>query len=351
MLNLWGTSIEEMSVHQVGNKSKEEGVYLSESTHELNTELISHLNEFFFKPFRDKEESYNQFYHDTDISFNELYNLAKGIFNAPESFHEYSKKIAEHLYSVSDHPHIIPGEIYITLLNDITLDNQPVQAIGIFKSEVPRSFMKFLRNNNSMIIDLDKGVYLEKLDKGAIIFNIEEDSGYKVLHHDSNRYDAKYWIDSFLNITPKQDGIFHTKTYLKLCEDFSNDVVFKNEDQKEQIKFLNKSVDFFAKNDEFVEDDFINNVIDNPSYQNEFKDYTEKFKDDYKIEDFNNFAIANDAVTTMRRKFKNVINLDTNFEIKLNFTDENSNHNIEKGYDEEREMYYYLVYFNEEKKK
>jgi len=53
----------------------------------------------------------------------------------------------------------------------------------------------------------------------------------------------------------------------------------------------------------------------------------------------------------MRKKFKNVINLDTNFEIKLNFTDDNSNNFIEKGYDEDKGMYYYLVYFNEEKKK
>ena len=351
MLNLYGTSIEEMSVHQVGNKSKDEGMFLSKEHYSLDTELISHLNDFFFKPFIKQEESYLQFSHDEDLSFNEIYNLVKGIFNAPDSFHDYSRKIAEYLYSKSEHPHIIAGEVYITLLNDISLDNELVQGVGIFKSEIPRSFMKFHKDGDNLMIDVEQGVYLEKLDKGAIIFNVETESGFKVLTHDTNRYDAKYWTESFLNISPKQDEIFQTKKYLKLCEDFSKDVVFPNEDQKEQIKFLNKSVDYFAKNDEFTEDEFISQVIENPAYQTEFNDYKEKFKEDYKIEDFSNFAIANDAVTNMRRKFKNIINLDTNFEIKLNFTDDNSNDLIEKGYDEEKGMYYYLVYFNEEKKK
>jgi len=285
MLNLYGTSIEEMSVHQVGNKSKEEGMFLSEKPYHLDTELTSHIRDYFFKPFISQEENYQQFFHETDLEFNEIYSLAKDIFSDPESFHENSKKITEFLYSKSEHPHIIAGEVYITLLNDISLDNEMIQGIGIFKSEIPRGFMKFRKENNNLLIDIEQGIYLEKLDKGAIIFNKESESGFKVLTHDSNRYDAKYWIEDFLNINPKQDEIFQTKKYLKLCEDFSKDIVFPNEDQKEQIKFLNKSVDFFAKNDNFVEDEFINQVIENPAYQNEFKDYKNKFQEDYKIEE------------------------------------------------------------------
>ena len=226
MLNLYGTSIEEMSVHQVGNKSKDEGMFLSKDHYTLGTELTSHLNDFFFKPFIKQEETYQQFSHDTDLGFNEVYNLVKEIFNNTDSFHEQSIKITEFLYSKSEHPHIIAGEVYVTLLNDVSLDNEMVQAVGIFKSEIPRSFMKFRKDDENLMIDVEQGVFLEKLDKGAIIFNVESESGYKVLTHDTNRYDAKYWTESFLNIAPKQDEIFQTKKYLKLCEDFSKDVVF-----------------------------------------------------------------------------------------------------------------------------
>ena len=63
------------------------------------------------------------------------------------------------------------------------------------------------------------------------------------------------------------------------------------------------------------------------------------------------FAIANTAVTAARKKIKNVINLDTNIQIKLDFINpESADKFVEKGWDEEKQMYYYLVYFNKEQK-
>ena len=52
-----------------------------------------------------------------------------------------------------------------------------------------------------------------------------------------------------------------------------------------------------------------------------------------------------------REKIKNVINLDTNIQIKLDFINsESADKFVEKGWDEEKQMYYYLVYFNKEHK-
>lgn len=64
-----------------------------------------------------------------------------------------------------------------------------------------------------------------------------------------------------------------------------------------------------------------------------------------------NFPISNPAVTDARKKIKNVINLDTNIQIKLDFVNtESAEKFVEKGWDEEKQMYYYLVYFNKEQK-
>ena len=64
-----------------------------------------------------------------------------------------------------------------------------------------------------------------------------------------------------------------------------------------------------------------------------------------------NFDIANKAVSDARKKIKNVINLDTNIQIKMDFINpESAERFVEKGWDEERQMYYYLVYFNKEQK-
>ena len=64
-----------------------------------------------------------------------------------------------------------------------------------------------------------------------------------------------------------------------------------------------------------------------------------------------NFDISNKAVSDTRKKIKNVINLDTNIQIKMDFINpESAQKFVEKGWDEERQMYYYLVYFNKEQK-
>jgi hypothetical protein len=63
------------------------------------------------------------------------------------------------------------------------------------------------------------------------------------------------------------------------------------------------------------------------------------------------FPIANAAVYDARKSIKNVINLDTHIQIKMDFINpESAEKYVEKGWDEEKQMYYYLVYFNKEQK-
>ena len=51
------------------------------------------------------------------------------------------------------------------------------------------------------------------------------------------------------------------------------------------------------------------------------------------------------------KKIKNVIDLDTNIQIRMDFINpESADKFIEKGWDEEKQMYYYLVYFNKDKR-
>ena len=80
----------------------------------------------------------------------------------------------------------------------------------------------------------------------------------------------------------------------------------------------------------------------------EFKHYKVERGPKYSLEDVAEFDIANKAVTESRKKIRNVIQLDTNIQIKLDFINpESAQKFVEKGWDEERQMYY-LVYFNKE---
>ena len=58
MINLYSAQIESISLHRVGNKSRNEPIFLSERPHKLNDEISALLKEYFFKPFREKEENY-----------------------------------------------------------------------------------------------------------------------------------------------------------------------------------------------------------------------------------------------------------------------------------------------------
>ena len=351
MINLYATQIESISIHRVGNKNKNEGVFLSEEPFRLNDETTGLLKEYFFKPFREKEENYYKLANEVDVEFNELFKIVSEVFDDTSKAHLNSKKIASLLFEQSNHPHIKSGEVYVAYLTGLLLDNKKVDAIGIFKSELKHDFIQFEEKDSNLDIVIQQGININKLDKGCLIFNVDKEEGYKVLSVDSNKYDTKYWIENFLGVDPLSDDNFKTKNYLKFCQNFAKDVVLPAEDKQQEVLFMNRAVNHFAKNDSFEESTFLNEVMENPELIPEFKHYKTEKGPKYSIQDVSNFDIANKAVSDARKKIKNVINLDTNIQIKLDFINpESAEKFVEKGWDEERQMYYYLVYFNKEQK-
>ena len=351
MLNLYNTHIETLSIHRVGNKSRNETQFLSEQPFNLTDEIVPLMKEYFFRPFREKEENYFQFTHEVDLDYNEMFQFASEVFANPSSLHDVSKKITNHLFEQSNHPHIKNGEVYVTYLSNVNIDNNVVDAIGVFKSEVQTDFLQFEEKGTTLEMILQQGINLSKLDKGCLIFNYKKEEGYKILSVDSNRYDARYWLEHFLSVDAFQDDNFITKKYLKFCQGFAKDVVFPAEDKKQEVMFMNRSVNYFAKNDQFEESNFLNEVMDNPDLIPEFRSYKVDKGEKYSIEDVTTFPIANSAVSDARKSIKNVINLDTHIQIKMDFINpESAEKFVEKGWDEEKQMYYYLVYFNKEQK-
>lgn len=373
MLELFNTQIESLSIHQVGNIQKGENLFLSQQPYTLDDQITSVLKEYFLKPFREKEENFMRFVNETSLEFNEMFAIVTEIFENPSTIHTLSLRIAQLLYEQSNHPHIKSGELYVAYLTHVTLDNTKVEAIGIFKSEMKQNFLQFEQGQNQLDILLEEGVNVNKLDKGCLIFNINEEEGYKILSVDSNRYDTKYWTEQFLGIDALADDAFFTKKYLKMCQDFAKEVVLPAEGKQEEILFMNRAVNHFAKNDEFEETHFLNEVLGDKVFKKEyaaheddedqspkqgymdlipeFHNFKETKGKKYYIEDVSSFPIVNKAVSDMRKKIKNIIDLDTNIQIRMDFINpESAEKFVEKGWDEERGMFYYLIYFNEEKK-
>jgi hypothetical protein len=88
---------------------------------------------------------------------------------------------------------------------------------------------------------------------------------------------------------------------LKFCQNFAKDVVFLQK-TKEEL-FMNRSVNYFAKNDQFEETNFLNEVLDNPDLI-PLKKLQSRQREKYSIEDVTSFPIANAAVTDARKSIK-----------------------------------------------
>lgn len=351
MINLYPTQFESISLHRVGNRSKGETLFLSADPYQADDETKGLLKEYFFKPFREKEEHYYRLHHETDLEFNPVFAMASAIFANPATVHQHSRELAAHLFEQSAHPHIKSGELYVVYITDTLMDGKKMDAIGIFKSELKYDFLQFEERPDNLFMRVQQGINLNKLDKGCLIFNTAKEEGYKVLSVDSNRYDAKYWLDQFLGVQALADENFYTRNYLKFCQNFAKDVVLPAEDKQQEVLFMNRAVNHFAKNSAFEESNFLNEVMENPDLIPEFKNYKVEKGPKYSIEDVSEFDIANKAVTDARKKIKNVIELDTHIQIRLDFINpESAEKFVEKGWDEERQMYYYLVYFNKEQK-
>ena len=81
MINLFNAQIESISIHKVGNKSRNEPIFLSDEPYKLSDEIVPLIKEFFLKPFREKEENYFQFAHEVDLEYNEMYLQTTRLFD------------------------------------------------------------------------------------------------------------------------------------------------------------------------------------------------------------------------------------------------------------------------------
>jgi hypothetical protein len=61
------------------------------------------------------------------------------------------------------------------------------------------------------------------------------------------------------------------------------------------------------------------------------------------------FQVSELVLEKQKRSIKNAIQLDTNIQLRFNFDDPASMGKfVERGYDEEKGMHYYKVFYNEE---
>ena len=346
MLVFNNTTIEDVVIHKVGNKTAGDGYLLSKHNSQIDEDMKDVLATYFLSHF--KSDEYNNFFHESGIQFNVVYGLISAIFEDKTEFYDKSVALAKHLYEQSNHPKIKGGEFYMVYFKDCQLDDTLADAIGLFKSENKDTFLKVRENQGEIELVSETGINTNKLDKGCLIFNTEKENGYVVAVIDTTNkgLDAQYWTDDFLHIQPRKDEYYNTENTLALYKNFIvKELPFSEEvkvSRADQADLLNKSVQFFKEKETFDMATFTKEVIQEPKLIEYFHQYKDNYEEENDVELADNFNISAPALKKQSRRFKSVIKLDKNFHIYVH----GNTDMMEQGQDAKGK--FYKVYYNEE---
>ena len=349
MVTFFEASLEQLSIHHTGNKLQNEFYVLSDHPLQVGDEKLKMLLMHYFLPAFEKSNEVYRFMHSSaDLNLNEMFHFCSAIFSDLDSFHEHSINITKHLFNISGHPKIKSGELYVAFFKDLLLEGELVDAIGVFKSETKESYLKVQPDKGGFNLSYEEdAINIQKLDKGCLIFNTEREDGYKVMVIDqTNRTDAAYWKDEFLQIKIRNDNFSKTNTTLNICKDFITNKLDDEFDltRADNIDLLNRSMKYFKEKESFNIDEFSEEVIENPKAIESFKNYSKAYNEEFDTDLDQSFDISNAAVKKQAKVFKSVLKLDKNFHIYIHGNKEL----IEKGFDDDRSMNFYKVYYKEE---
>jgi hypothetical protein len=346
MLAYSDTKIQCVVLHFVGNAFNDELLTLGNTKLEYSDEVEEDLLTYFLSSF--KENEYYRFHHESHINLNEVFAYAEAIFTNPEDIVAHSKSMAKHLYEQGNHPKIKGGEFYVALIKDVLLDGEPVDAIGLFKSEVKDIFLDIQNKDGNFTVNSQEGIHVKKLDKGAIIFNTEKEKGYtvSVIDNTNKGGDAKFWFDHFLHVKQREDAYYQTETVMKIAKDFITKELPKEfaADKADQAEMLNKSADYFKEQEQFDLSEFANVVLQQPDIVDNFQDFSTSYQRERAVSIPQIFNLNETAVNKKKGVFKSVIKLDKNFSVYVH----GDRTKIERGEDDNGRKFYTL-WFDEEK--
>jgi hypothetical protein len=335
MIELSEAIVRKLIFHRISND--ENSNYLSSDLfkfQEEEEEVV--LKKIFLKPFLTTTTTY-EFKHDIDLELNPLYKLSKSIYEDGD-FIGVSKNIHQHLKSVSKHPNIKDGDLFIVQYSDIKMGNTFYDALGIYKVENRDSFLEI----SSGKLTLKKGIGSRRLDKACLILFTKPP--YTIFIIDNGTVETDYWKNEFIKADYKNDNINNTNQFLTLTKNFVTQRLPQEFEvsKADQADMLNKLVQFFKEKNSFNLNDFANEIINDPKAIESFNKYKSDFEQERDFEFTDNFEISSEAVKKQARSFKSVIKLDKNFHIYIHGDREL----IEQG--EDKKGKFYKVYYREE---
>lgn len=232
MIDVSSARLTNIAVHRVGNKTREEGVSLAKAESSVSDPLGELLAEYYLLPLSKQKDAYD-FFHESDLSLNAMSAMSGKVFANPGDFLNQSQAIAKHLYATSTHQNISAGELVFLLFSGVMIDGLESRALTVLKMENKDNFIEIGESSDAFEIVARSGISLNKIQKGALI--LPESHGVFVV--DNLGKNTKYWIESFLKVSPRATS----KSYAKICGSILKGVTSKIEDSQ-AIAELNEEI-------------------------------------------------------------------------------------------------------------
>jgi hypothetical protein len=300
------------------------------------------LIKIFLKPFLANTTTF-EFGHEIDLELNTLFSLSRSVFEDSD-FISQSKNICQHLMSVSKHPNIKDGDLFIMKFDTIKYNNSFYGGIGIFKVENKENFIETQSDFNGEVkLNFRKGIGNKRLDKACLILFTEEP--FTVFIIDNTSTETDYWQNEFIRVNLKKDHVNNTNQFLSLAKSFvTKQFPAEFETTKaDQIDLLNRSVEYFKKHENFDKQDFEQEVFQDTGVIKSFQAFDSTYRQENGIDIADEFIISQQVVKKQARVFKSVLKLDRNFHIYIH----GNNELIKQGVESDGRKYYKIYFENE----
>ncbi len=346
-VNFNTANISALTLAKVGNPQRGESLKTSKELCSFSDQDKDMLTLAFTKPFRNLDPY--AFHHSSNIDLNEMFSFASTIFDQPERFLTYSRKIARHLFDQTKHPNIKSGDLCVAQIEGIKIDGQSVAGIAVVKSESLFPFLEISDKDGDLKLTTHNGIYPEKIDKGVLILNSDRENGAVVYTFDKSGADTNFWVRDFLGARAKKNNDFKTRQYADMCVQFAEEGLPGDVPAEERYRVASDAITYMNERETFDENHFQEEVLKEPSLVENFQTYKNQFKDEDGEALDEKFTISKQQLKKASSKIKGSLKLDTG--VVMRFTPdfvERESDVLERGYDEEMGMKYVKVFYNEE---
>lgn len=349
MIDISNATIKRFAATWVGNKNRYEGTSVPKSNIPVDESVGEFILPAMLGPFT-KTSEFFYFHHEDGLDNHRLYDRIYHIFNS-DSFSTEVRSLADMLYDASGNPNIQGGEFFIALFEDVLFNEETVNAIGLWKIQTRQYQLRTERTVDSFALSVNLGISMhDKMEVGALIFNLDESEGYRVCAIDtvSKKTDRSFWKDEFLRVRPIEDNYFQTRHNIAAAVEFITHKapVKFGLTRPETIEMANNAAIYFKENEYFEVEDFCRFVMgEDERKKDDFQKFRQEYAKAYAIPMEDHFEISAPAVKKEGGAFKNVIKLDKNFMLTVTTGRPDL---IERGFDEEKGKKYYRVFFDEE---